>query len=240
MSYSLQDYDSSGILICLDELGSDAGMSDAGLALNSNFKALQDKNTFANGVQLSGDSAVFPAVAWGDQESALAIYQDHSMTVPAILFWPYKSNWPYDDGTDIGNATSIVMGSGNVVPGEIDFDAYNAIGSDGFSGLALVVGNEPSSPSGYSEAMRLYAANSGTGAGPRAAFGGVTDDGSSTLQTNGKTSLDSGMVTTDGLGTLCLHPQSTAPTPVAGGIYFDGTNFNFCTDGSMWVPLSLP
>jgi len=57
---------------------------------------------------------------------------------------------------------------------------------------------------------------------------------------NGPTSLDSGKITTDGLGTLCLHAQGTPPAPVAGGIYFDGTNFNFCADGSSWVALTLP
>jgi hypothetical protein len=38
---------------------------------------------------------------------------------------------------------------------------------------------------------------------------------------------------------LCLTPQTTAPTPVAGGIYFDGGTFYFCADGTSWSPLSL-
>jgi hypothetical protein len=57
---------------------------------------------------------------------------------------------------------------------------------------------------------------------------------------SGPTQLDGGGITTDGLGTLCLHPQSSPPAAVAGGIYFDGTNFNFCSDGSTWVALTLP
>jgi hypothetical protein len=66
----------------------------------------------------------------------------------------------------------------------------------------------------------------------------TTDDTVSALQVSGgATSLDGGAITTDGLGTLCLHPQGSPPTPVAGGIYFDGTYFYVCKDGSTWTTL---
>ena len=78
------------------------------------------------------------------------------------------------------------------------------------------------------------------------------DDGVSVLQViNGPTSLDGGAIKTDGSGDMTansmnlgqllqLTAQSSPPTPVAGGIYFDGANFNFCSDGSTWVALTLP
>lgn len=41
----------------------------------------------------------------------------------------------------------------------------------------------------------------------------------------------------DFLKTQVYIPQNTPPNPVAGGMYFDGTNFKVCKDGATWVTL---
>jgi len=40
MSYTLTNYEDSGIMICTTASGGESGVSEAGLALNSNFTAL--------------------------------------------------------------------------------------------------------------------------------------------------------------------------------------------------------
>jgi hypothetical protein len=149
--------------------------------------------------------------------------------------------------TKIGFVTSAFVdpqGSGHmkvIVPqGSVDFGNYNSLGSDGHAGLLFTVGNNPKSSESsttFIPAMRIHAPHGGES--PRVTVNEAADDGTSALQVKGKTSLDGGLVTTDGLGTLCLHPQDTPPKAVQGGIYFDGSSFFFCTDGETWKPVRL-
>jgi hypothetical protein len=60
------------------------------------------------------------------------------------------------------------------------------------------------------------------------------------LTVSGTTNI-SGIVTTNSLvanTTMRIVSSATAPTAVAGGIYFDGTNFLVCKDGTTWVAIT--
>jgi len=69
---------------------------------------------------------------------------------------------------------------------------------------------------------------------------GIVNLGGLSVNSGAVTSLDGGAITTDGQGTLRLHTQPSPPAAAAGGIYFDGTNFKFCANGTTWVALTLP
>jgi hypothetical protein len=332
MSHVLTNYGSTGILICTNPDGSETGLSDAGLALNDNFKAVVPYNgaesdvnlgsqaltpgriilnappTFSGGKFIVGGSnyascsaSAFPLsdsartisftvntvstfafiFAWGTETTGgrcgLFIYPDgisldfygfaEGDKFAVNLSMPTTMVITYDGGTTVkyyvnGSLahTSTVSAtpataSGNFYVGGAFNPAFTGM-SGSISNFAVWSTNIDAS--GDADAIAIsnganpftqHSANivgywplasdlnDHSGNSHTLTLGGAS--GPSILSA-GPSSLDGGAITTDGLGTLCLHQQSTAPAAILGGIYFDGANFNFCSDGINWVALTIP
>jgi len=249
----MYDYESSGIQICAQPGGSEAGISEAGLALNSNFKVLAGLlSSVQNPMTSNLDAGThhITDLGAGSADTALAVNSGSKTSLDGGKITTDGSGGFVVGATQYPTAMQLQGGyvptigfnctwnGSNWLFGAGSTSKYASLvqGDTANGSISLVVTSSPGNAGGtVSFIFGIHITNGG-----RVLVGnGTSDDGTSTLLA-GQTSLDGGKITTDGVGTLCLHSQSAAPTAVAGGIYFDGTNFHFCKVAGTWIQLILP